>query len=330
MHYARVYNAYIVGSTCPTLCIPAGNGSNLEAELLNTTWLRDSIMQGSKSANCIAAWNDGPRAAGVKLWLTEASSSWNWPGAKDPPWPRGVPGQNSFLHGFFTLPQLAQYAAAGVDVVARWALALNGGFATIDYAQGRFDVASDYWLLVAHKRLVAPGVLAVTVESLAGEAPPALVYASCALVPPSVTQRRTPSGNAWDLADAPHPLAGWRGRNVNAAAVATVAPGDGSIVIIAVNPSLTQVSIALTNVQTTPRVEWTFTAPGGNVSATAPLLNDNAVPLRIAEDGSLPPLPGAAVPADGSPLITLPPRSQAFVVLTNAGAAACRTGTAVA
>jgi hypothetical protein len=63
--------------------------------------------------------------------VTEASSSWNWPGSNDPPWNASVPGQNTVLHNFFTLAELGQYALTGVGIVGRWALALGGGFGTI-------------------------------------------------------------------------------------------------------------------------------------------------------------------------------------------------------
>ena len=45
--------------------------------------------------------------------------------------------------------------------------------------------------------------------------------------------------------------------------------------------------------------------------------------LRVLEDGSLPPLPGRWVPQGGAPELTLPPLSQAFFVLLDAGASAC-------
>lgn len=229
------------------------------------------------------------------------------------------------LHGFFTVPQLAQYAAAGVAVVARWAFALNGAFATIDYAGGRFDVAADYWLLLAHKRLVAPGVLAVGGAGAAAGSP-VLAYASCALLPPAGGG----AGWPWDLSAMPHPLAGTPYGDLAAAAARLAAAGNGSVVVLAVNPSLDAVELTLTDgagggaLQSTPRLEWVITPPGGDLAATAPSLNGAAAPLRVGADGSLPPMPGAAVPAGGAAAVTLPPRSQAFVVLLAAGAAACK------
>ena len=74
----------------------------------------------------------------------------------------------------------------------------------------------------------------------------------------------------------------------------------------------------------TPRLEYVFTAPGGDVGSPAPLLNGpGGSILRVLEDGSLPPLPGRWVPQGGAPELTLPPLSQAFFVLLDAGASAC-------
>lgn len=79
---------------------PGQQGANLSSLLLNTTWLREGILTGTEAYLCLDYWNSGPRAAGMDLWITESSSSWNW---QLPP-----PAQNSFLHGFFTLPELGQ------------------------------------------------------------------------------------------------------------------------------------------------------------------------------------------------------------------------------
>ena len=54
---------------------PGGDGHNFEQLLLNSTWLRTGIMTGSNSIACINGWNAGPRASGMDLWITEASSS---------------------------------------------------------------------------------------------------------------------------------------------------------------------------------------------------------------------------------------------------------------
>ena len=223
------------------------------------------------------------------------------------------------LHGFAD-------ALTGVGIVGRWALALGGGFGTIAYANGRFDVAADYWLVLAHKRLVAGGVLAVS----GADAPdaPALLYASCAA--------NAPAGASWpwDVATLPKPLTASRHPPAGAAAVAAAAAaasagGNGSIVLLAVNPSTAPVILDLAAagsgapIATTPRLAWVFSAPGGNLSATGPLLNGGAASLRIGADGSLPAMPGDYTPIGGAQAVVLPPRSQAFIVLLDARAPAC-------
>jgi hypothetical protein len=330
-------SGYVTGFTYHAY--PAGDGSQLLGQLTNATWLREGILGGSNSAGCISAWSNLTRAAGMQLWVTEASSSWNWPGSTDPPWPAGTPGQNTVLHNFFTLAELGQYARTGVGIVGRWALALGGGFGTIAFDGSRFDVAADFWLMVAHKRLLAGGVLDVAGADIEGS--PALVYASCAAAAPA---------NApfpWDIAAMPRPTTAARhpprdAATAAAAAAAATAGGNGSVVLLVVNPSSSPITLSLlaaalgggsggtsqdgamgAPIATTPRLTWIFSAPGGNLSALAPVLNGAETPLRVNEDGSLPPMVGAFTPAGGDAGVALPPRSQAFVVLLGARAPAC-------
>jgi hypothetical protein len=74
-----------------------------------------------------------------------------------------------------------------------------------------------------------------------------------------------------------------------------------------------------------PRTEWVLTPPGGNLSTNTPCLNDCAAgaPLRLAEDGSLPSLPGAFVQSGEPSGISAPPQSLSFMWLGHAGAPAC-------
>lgn len=148
----------------------SGTGSNnLTSLLLNSTWLRQGIMTGSDAVGCISAWDAGPRAAGLELLLTESSSSW---AVNLPP-----PAQNSFLHTFFTVAELGQYSMTGVGLVARWAFSEGSPFATIrkNDAADRFDVAADYWIILAQKATSGSGVLAASVPDDSG----VLVYAVC-------------------------------------------------------------------------------------------------------------------------------------------------------
>lgn len=96
---------------------------------------------------------------------------------------------------------------------------------------------------------------------------------------------------------------------------------NGSVVITASNPGTADVGLAFA-VPAAPRLEYVFTAPGGNLSATTPILNgDAAAPLRLAADGSMPAMPAAYVAAGAT--VTVPARSQALFVLLDAALPAC-------
>eukprot|EP00966_Prymnesium_polylepis_P152146 3514543-Prymnesium_polylepis.1 len=73
--------------------------SDLASFLLNTTWLRSETL-GSQAAPCLAAWNAGPRAAGLWLAVTEAAAMCG--GTIAP----GAPTTASFIHLFFSAAQL--------------------------------------------------------------------------------------------------------------------------------------------------------------------------------------------------------------------------------
>lgn len=257
----------------------------LDQILLNQTWLRQGIMTGSASSSCISRWNQtgGSKSKGTALWVTESSSSWAW----DLP----APAQNAFIHSFFTIPELGQYAATGVGMVARWSFSEGSPFGTLVQNGTRWDASSDYFILLAYSETVGTDILAASGD----DGSDALVYAAC-----------TAAG-----ADGVRP--------------------SGSVTIYAVNVGAVPITLAPTSASSssspiplTPRLEYVFTAPGGNLSSTTPVLNGNeAAPLRLAEDGTAPPMPGRAVPVgDPATVLTLPPYSAGFFVLLGAGAAA--------
>jgi len=304
---------------------PAGDGHNLQDLLLNATWLRSGILTGSNSQQCLDDWNAGPRAAGMDLWVTEASSSWNWQGSNDPPWPPGQPGQNSFMHGFFTLSELGQYAKLGVPVVARWAFALGGSFGLLSYAPSpldRFDVAADYWVLLAQKQLMGNGVLNVSGDDVDGSN--VLVFSQCTLSSALVGEHHDISlmrhgGSGLSVRE----LLAFQNGNGNA---------NGTITIMAVNVGTESTTLSFQAaggngdiIPTTPRLEYVFTPPGGDIGSLSSLLNDNETPLRVLPDGSLPSLAARYVDVGGATELTLPPQSQSFFVLLAAGANACKS-----
>lgn len=88
---------------------------DLASFLLNESWLRHDII--SRTAPCLAAWNDGPRAAGVLAAVTEAAAMCGSTGIQP-----GAPTTSSFIHGFFSIAQLGQFAREGVALLARWGI----------------------------------------------------------------------------------------------------------------------------------------------------------------------------------------------------------------
>ena len=87
---------------------------DLTTYLLDVHWLREETL--SEVANCLAAWNDGPRAAGVTMAITEGAATYG------NGWAAGAPQTNAFIHGFFTIAQLGQFAREGISMVARWSV----------------------------------------------------------------------------------------------------------------------------------------------------------------------------------------------------------------
>jgi len=181
--------------------------------------------------------------------------------------------------------ELGQYALAGVGAVGRWSLSETTPFATIrfvgsDPASGRrqYRVAADYWLLLAHKATVGPGVLNVAVPPHS----PVVAYGYCA------------KGG--------------------------FGAGGGAMVLAAVNTAATTATLDLGAIAPAPRLEYVFTAPGGNLSAVAPVLNGGP-PLRLEADGGLPAAFSPAHRTEGA--VTLPPRSSAYFVLLAATIPAC-------
>lgn len=159
--------------------------------LLNTSWLREGIIDNSDASGCITAWNasGGPRSKGLSLLLTEASASCS--GTLPPP------AQDSFLHSFFTVAELGQYAERGVTMVARWSFNSPNPTSTISFnpSADNWDVAADYWIMLAHKATIGPGVLRLKLVS--SPTSPALVYASCTPYDNGSVTRKYTSNHSW-------------------------------------------------------------------------------------------------------------------------------------
>eukprot|EP01047_Picozoa_sp_COSAG01_P041988 COSAG01_NODE_3641_length_5838_cov_3.651333_2_plen_1151_part_00 len=257
------------------------NKSDLTSFLLNASWLRHEII--SRTAPCLHAWNSGPRAAGVLAAVTEAAAMCGYNAI-----PPGKPTTSSFIHGFFSVAQLGQFAREGIALLARWGIPQLLGLdrRKSHPAHGMpwdpASVASDLFLYVLYNRTVGRRVLKVSGD----ENSDALVYAHCSKL-----------GN-----------------------------NNGSVTLMAANPSATSVKLSL-SLPTRPRLEYVLTAPHGDLAAHTPVLNGNvAQPLQLATDGSLPRMPALFCAAHGGAceeVITLPSQSWAFVVLLGARSSAC-------
>ena len=100
------------------------------------------------------------------------------------------------------------------------------------------------------------------------------------------------------------------------------AAGAGAVVLPYINLAASSVALALGGgLGDGPRVEFILTAPNGNLTADALLLN--GVPLGVDSSGKLAvqPIPGKAVA--GGAAIVLPEQSFGFLVFPGAGAVAC-------
>jgi hypothetical protein len=255
------------------------------------------------------------------------------------------------LDNYFTVAQYGQFASTGVEAVARWSFNEPNAFATIIQNGTRWDAAADYWVLVAMRHLLGPRVLAVAGDATATAT--IVAFAQCTLTG-AVRRHDTSSSSSsssdgdggdaefhwrWDLSRVAHPLTGTHPPTAGVAA-AQLPPGNGSIVLMIANPNAHAVNVSLAEwvsadllfgtapLRTLPRLDWLFSAPGGpeDLGATSPVLNafdGGGTLLRLADDGTLPPMRGFYVPVSGAAAITLPPRSQLLTVLLEAAAPAC-------
>ncbi len=317
---------------------PGGEGKNLTALLLDPHWLNSGVI--GQTSLCLDFWNakGGPREKGLQLWITEAASSWNW--AATPP------AQNSILDNFFTIAEFGQYASTGVGIVARWSFNEPNPFATIIQNNTRWEVASDYWILVAMRALLGPNVLEIKSDTNALNS--IIAYAQCLL---EDTILRDDKDNdvvdvinttdkfhwRWDLSRVRHPLFGTHPTHTTSTTshVIVGGNGNGTIVLMIANTQSFSINITLSEIfmngqtkplQTTPRIDYVFTAPNGDLGSISPILNEfnnGGIVLRLADDGSLPPMNGFYVPSSGTETIILPSKSQLFSVLLEAKAPAC-------
>lgn len=187
----------------------------------------------------------------------------------------GAPTTASFINGFFTVANLGQWARAGASLVARWGIPelLNLGGAGAGTREWDTSQIASDFFLY-HIYSTTVGHGVLRVEG--DESSDALVYAHCA------SERYG---------------------------------ANGTVTVFAANPSPRVVTLKLSaSLPVTPRMEWVLTAPGADLASMTPVLNgDKENPLRVAADGSLPPMDGRF--CNSGSMLTLPPRSHGFFVL---------------
>ena len=82
---------------------------------LSTSWLREQTL-GAQAQKCLDVWtNGGYKDDGMKLAVTEAAIM---SGGEI----EGTPTVKDFMHSFFSIAQLGQFAMMGVDMVGRWSI----------------------------------------------------------------------------------------------------------------------------------------------------------------------------------------------------------------
>jgi len=264
------------------------SAQNYYGQVLSPSWLRRGVWQRDQHANaslCAAQWRSlGLGQRGTALRVTETNSCFAIQGAS----------MSSFANTFWYVASLGQMAQAGVSMHSRWNMA-SGPFALLLPSTDKGAVittAADYWVAALHKRTVGRGP--VLNASVAGDDDtPVLAYAHC-------------SGSA-----------GQSG--------AVYAPGAVTLMLVNTN-NASEETVSFSGVSSaTPRHQWILTAPDGPdgpmYAGNATILNDQASPLALGADGSLPGLAPVVVAHSAS--MIMPPLSVAFVVLQGATASAC-------
>ena len=323
------------------------NKSDLASYLLNTSWLRTETLRPVQP--CLSAWNAGPRDRNVPAFVTEGAAMCG--GSFE----SGAPTTTSFIHGFFSVAQLGQYARAGIGMIARWGIPDLLGTSGLPTPYATWTpalVAHDYWFYILYNTTMGAGVID-TGEVLAMENDDAEMnqIRNNNQRQQNQNQNQNQNGNNGNRRD---------GRSATVASAssslalvyahcATPAFGgsrNGSVTLMAANPTASPVILDITGQQhpTLPRLEYVLTPPKGNLSAHAPLLNARSPALVLNPSGALPPMPPVYCSSSSSSSsssngdsssdngvengtcgtkITLPPQSQAFFVLLHAAHKDC-------
>mmetsp|Transcript_41041 Transcript_41041/g.80511 ORF Transcript_41041/g.80511 Transcript_41041/m.80511 type:complete len:515 (-) Transcript_41041:152-1696(-) len=255
---------------------PAGHPvGGLVPFLTNSSWLRHNTL--SEADRCLKAWNAGPRSRGLSLYVTEAAASYGIT--------KGTPDTSSFLHGFFSIAQLGQFATAGAGLVARWSI---NSFLLQEPGRDptSWIASSDFFLYQLYQNFVGHGVLEVT-----GDDDSALVYAHCSA-----------------------------GSSNGSITVFAANPSDQTIALSLKHATQPRSEFILT----APGGNFSSKTPILNGNAAQPLaLNADgslpAMPARFC--GAQDSMSQSGACGD---TLTLPPYSQSFFVLLSAGVKGCK------
>lgn len=243
------------------------------------------------STNLTASLTSGGsmRRRPPELWMGESGGAFN----------SGADGvSNSFAHGFWYAQSLAALAAAGHTVFCRQTL-VGGHYSLLDQ-RNALQPNPDYYVALLFRRLMGSRVLSVrrarrhdgaNAAALTNGSSASLerIYAHCA---PAHGATRPPQQ--------------WR-------------RGAVTLLILNYAPKRPlELDGVLGAAALSPRLEYHLTAP----SLRSRVVELNGATLRVGDDDAIPPMTPRRVDDPAAPLCVAP-RSFAFVVLTEAAAAAC-------
>jgi heparanase 1 len=248
--------------------------------------VRGDILQAATLAQSMPGGNE------TEVWIGESGSSYDG----------GTPGvSDRFVSIFWWLDQLSYAALHGHGAVCRQAF-IGGAYTMVDPQPALFP-NSDYWAAVLYKRIMGGGQLSIPGQEEAGVA--LRTYAACT--------RRSGTADAQ----------GVRG-------VRAYPPGSVTALLLNVQNVTSTVTFATADAGRGAGSAgdgfgsgtwdlFQLTAPNTNISSKAIQLNGDVLSLQAG--GVLPPINPVQLPANQP--VQLPPFSASFVVIEDAGAAAC-------
>ena len=225
---------------------------------------------------------------------------------------------------------------------------VGGNYSLLDQLHG-FAPNPDYWLAWAWRQLVGNGVLAVAqVMPYEGDfVPEVRGYMACTRDMQQHAAAATAT-NATAAAAAHNNSSGDGGGGGDNGALAAAAATPGSVTFIYLNQHATQNKSIFMYQQDRfssssssadpggggwgptpppfamlPRLEFVFTAPGGDLLSRTTALNGHTLQAAVSGGGVALPDLGTLAVAGATEAFSVPPQSYGFAVYPNAGAQAC-------